>query len=355
MTFFYVLSHRAINIVNLLAITALSAAGILLLTSTDALAQNASTDAAISTYMPNAKLVIHTETGSSVDLAAVATEFGGTSDGSYAVWTKSLNSYDQGDYWSTFPAITLHMAVGAGGTMLVGASGSDEAVLSVLTEGGASSSMSSTWGHSMTAQAPIVHPLLTDDIRSTVLTSILYEELISMNEAGAVSGGPSLVYSSFGLQYGSALLGFLDLPFALKNRMGADIDILASSIYARQSNTSWACGCPFDGTRFDNGPRWPMHAALNQAWNPKTQDTDDGSASRQFDLSMTGDAMFYSARSDGDNSNSGSVTLDGNVVTSFSNWDPSSNAFREGGNSISSVNLNVTNNWSVGPTYDLPS
>lgn len=98
-----------------------------------------------------------------------------------------------------------------------------------------------------------------------------------------------------------------------------------------------------------------MHAALNQAWNPKTQDTDDGSASRQFDLSMTGDAMFYSARSDGDNSNSGSVTLDGNVVTSFSNWDPSSNAFREGGNSISSVNLNVTNNWSVGPTYDLPS
>jgi uncharacterized repeat protein (TIGR01451 family) len=304
----------------------------------------------IDDLMSTAGLVEKVETGAQVDIAATASHMSGTSNGLFATWTKTLNTYQSSDWWTTFPNVTLRFAMTATGDFYVGAEGDSESVLSVLTDGGISTS--ATWGYSVQA-GDLVSPWLKLDARANLLAQVLQSEYKTLVEGNVItSGGPQLVYAQpHGSQHGYALLGFEDLPFSLKNQLGAPIKVLASLLYMYQSDTVLASGSPYDGTAATQWPSWQLYNAYNQKWNPKPADTTNGSGSRSFTLSASGTKMYYSVRADGDNNNSGSVILDGTTVSSFSNWDSASHTYRQAGVAPSSIVMNLTNNWSGGQAY----
>lgn len=306
----------------------------------------------IDDIMANTKLIERVSTGATIDLVSVASDRNGIQIGDFVIWSKSLDTYGDGNWWSKFPSVSLKFAINSSGDFFVGAIGDDADALSVLTEGGLKSSYSATWGYPIESGDLIVHDLLNDGPTANVLVNILYSEFLGIAESGWASGGPELVYAvPYGSEGGSALLGFTGLDFSLYNNFGSDITVIMSALYMSQSTTEWACGCPCDGIAFEDGPSWLMHDALNKKWNPKSVDTQDGSGTRGFDIDVSGDAVFYSARSDGDNQNSGYVSIDGETVSSFNNWDSDSHAYRLKGSFPTFVELHLNNDWSVSQAY----
>ncbi len=314
-----------------------------------AFAQN---DSFVKSYMPNAKIILYSNTGSTINVNNVASLYNGSVNNGVAVWSKSLNTFQSGGYWSSFPNVTIRFALTSTGEFYIGVEGSDSDVLSVFTEGGINDGMSATWGYPMTDQSEILHGLLDKDIRSSLLTNIMYDELMSIDQKGYATGGPKLVYAKpYGESTGKTLLGFTDLSFSLDNRLGNTITVLTSALFESQSTTQWACGCAVDGIAFKDGPIWPMYNALNHKWNPKKADTDVGGTERSFDLSISNqNAIFFTARANGDNGNSGSVDLDGKQVSSFSNCCTNS-AYRKGGETFGTVDLKLENDWSQSYSY----
>jgi len=289
--------------------------------------------------MQNALLVERVKTQSTVNLQAIANlKSGGIVDG-FATWSE----YDSN------AKITRRYAINTTGEFYVGAEGDAEAVLSVLTQKGISTA--ATWGYSV-AKDDVIHPDLNLDIRTNALASSLYENFVAfMDTAGMITSSNKLklVYAKpYGKERGKAVLNFEDLEFGLQNKMGSKIKVLSSALIMRQMDTRWACrGCPFNGIAFRNGPNAEIHHALNKKWNPKATDETNGSGTRSFNLQVAGKKIFYTARVDGDNRNSGEISIDNSVVEAFSNWDADNHIYTRADHAPSSVKMRLNNNWSV--------
>ncbi len=289
--------------------------------------------------MQNALLVERVKTKSTVNLQAIVTLKSGAIVDGFATWEEYDNNTQ----------ITKRYAINNKGDFYIGAEGDAETLLSVLTEKGISTI--ATWGYPV-AKDDIIHPFIQPNIRSNSLASSLYENFRDFMDTADIvtsSNNLKLVYAKpYGKKYGRAALNFEDLEFGLQNKMGASIKVLTSVLNMRQMDTRWACsGCPFNGKAFKDGASAEIHHVLNKKWNPKVTDETDGSGTRSFDLQVTGKKMFYAAQVDGDNRNSGEISIDNNVVESFSNWDADHHIYTQAGHTPSSVKMELRNNWSV--------
>lgn len=293
----------------------------------------------IERIMQNAWLVERVKTKSVVNLQALATlKSGGIVDG-FTTWNEHDNKHH----------ITKRYAINNTGDFYIGAEGSKEAVLSVLTQKGISTA--ATWGYA-TAKNDVIHPDLNLDIRANALASSLYDNFVEfMDTTGIITSSSKLklVYAKpYGKERGKAALNFENLEFGLQNKMKSTIKVLSSALIMRQMETRWACsGCPFNGTSFASSPWAETWHALNQKWNPKATDETNGSGTRSFNLQVTGNKIFYTAHVDGDNSNSGEISIDNNIVEAFSSWDADRHIYTRAGHAPSSVKMMLNNNWSV--------
>jgi len=305
--------------------------------------------------MPNAQLVEKASPIGTVDVSGVAALVGGAINQGYAVWDRDFSHYGAGNEllglpfdWTSFPSsITLHFALNASGDFYCGAESQSAAdALAVLTEEGLSSRLVNTWGHPTQAGSEL-HSYLSLDTRANVLVRVMWEELLPIAEAGLVTGGLEVLCAQpYGCQWGKALIGFDSLDFALLNNYSQPIHLLLTVIHMTQMQTQWACGCPFDGVPFSQGPGAALQDALNLAWNPKPDPAANGTGTRGLTLASSGvSEAFLTAHIDGDNANSGWIKLNGSTVTSFLNWN-SGPTYRVAGQVPSSIEMSLTNDWS---------
>lgn len=265
------------------------------------------------------------------------------------VWSRPLLSTEK-EAWTTLPeSVHLTFGISQDGILLVAAaSDNPEDVLSVLTSGGIEGHHTATFGYPISAEQKLTHHLLDLDQRANLLAEFGFRAYLQLHQSGSVSDGLSPVCSTYGCDRGMVIPGYDQLPCRLFNGFGQNIAVLQSAVFASQSDTRWACGCPFDGIAFKDGPWARLEEALNRAWNPKESDTTDGPASRRFELTHGKvDGSYISAYADGDNSNSGTVTLDGKVVSQFAGWDDASHLYRQNSIMPESVELELDNSWSV--------
>jgi hypothetical protein len=295
----------------------------------------------ITNIMPDASIIAYVKTNSGINIdAAAAFKSGAVVDG-YAVWETT----------EADTRLRKIYAVNSQGNMFAGAEGATENLLSLFTAGGIGTP--GTWGYPI-AEDDVTHPFLDLEVHSNSLSSSLYGVYKSFLEEGGIitSNALQLVHATpYGEAYGSIIIGFEDLSFGLLNNLDEPIEVMLSAIRMLQMQTRHSHGAPYDGTTLENDPRAALYNSLNQQWNPKQYDEQDGSGSRSFEISVNASNVYYTASADGDNGNSGYIKIDDVEVESFYNWDSDNHVYSVAGHFPSTVEMYVNNNWSMAHSY----
>jgi len=307
---------------------------------------------AIDAILSDALVIERVKTGTQVDINAVASLKNGRIENGYVSW-EDIPSKPEG--------ISLTYAINGSGEFYVGAKGEVEPLLQLFIlssnewagHWAGDTGLNTTLG---TWENPVYVPpeemiasWLNLDEKSNRLAAFLRSNYFELKNGGAIISGNV----KEGPRESSSETGFFEeLDFSIKNNMGKNIDVVASLLFMYQSTTKNSSEPDRGYPIATSWPWWSRMNAYDKKWNPKSDDTVDGTGWRTFNISSNGDAIFMHAGTRGDNQNSGYVEIEGNRVSSFSNWQRKYhyydvfNSFPNG-----EVKLYGANNWAGFATW----
>jgi hypothetical protein len=307
---------------------------------------------AIDAILSDALMIERVKTGTQVDINVVASLKNGRIENGYVSW-EDIPSKPEG--------ISLTYAINGSGEFYVGAKGEVEPLLQlfILSSNEWAGHWTGDTGLNTTLgiwENPVYVPpeemiasWLNLDEKSNRLVTFLRSSYFELKNGGAIISGNV----KEGPRESSSETGFFEeLDFSIKNNMGNNIDVVASLLFMYQSTTKNSSEPDRGYPIATSWPWWSRMNAYNKKWNPKSDDTVDGTGWRTFNISSNGDAIFMHAGTRGDNGNSGYVEIDGNRVSSFSNWQKKYhyydvfNSFPNG-----EIKLYGANNWAGFATW----